>query len=311
MAQFTKVLTFSMQSILACSLLIANIYLVSVLFSTLQTYRRDIPFYAQTIKPIKESFDSTLTHFNSSITSIHLPSIHTPRLPAPSLRLPQTTSVFHAPTYHTRTMPTVSPRKSTEPNGLPSPKHIVAIIITPAASVQRAPLIATSASAAIEPTPTHIATPTQVSAYIASAPSAQKPAPQVLTGTNWPLHGMVTTEFGVPEWPFQPIHTGMDISSAHPPGVMPIKPFREGIVAQVIHSRTGLGNHVIVDHGGGLTSYYCHLSSIAVQVGQTVSPSDTVGYEGRTGAVTGTHLHFEIRQNNIPQNPRHYIPGQP
>lgn len=127
----------------------------------------------------------------------------------------------------------------------------------------------------------------------------------------WPIHGQVTTLFGVPHWPFQPTHTGMDISSGNASGVMPIKPFRPGMVIEVVHSDYGLGNYVIVDHGEGLTSVYAHLASISVRAGQEVTASTVLGHEGSTGASTGTHLHFEIRQNGQPVNPQQYINVHP
>lgn len=129
----------------------------------------------------------------------------------------------------------------------------------------------------------------------------------------WPLHGDVTTLFGVPHWPFQPTHTGLDISSGRASGVMPIHPYKPGTVLATIpaSSGSGLGNHVIVDHGGGLTTVYAHLASITVTTEQQVDHSTILGYEGATGAVTGTHLHFEVRLNGQPVNPQDYIAGRP
>lgn len=127
----------------------------------------------------------------------------------------------------------------------------------------------------------------------------------------WPMHGAVTTLFGVPEPPYQPIHTGIDISDGAAPGVTPIHPFKAGIVTATIYSYSGLGNHVIVDHGSGLTSVYAHLDSIAVKKGQKVTTTSTVGREGTTGVSTGVHLHFEIRVNGTPVDPRNYISGHP
>ncbi len=128
---------------------------------------------------------------------------------------------------------------------------------------------------------------------------------------TWPMHGKITTQFGVPEPPYQPIHTGIDISDGQRAGTTPIHPFRSGRVIEVVHSWLQLGNHVVVDHGNGLTSVYGHLASTAVSEGQDVSPSTVLGFEGSTGVSTGTHLHFEIRQNNRPVNPMLYISGQP
>lgn len=126
----------------------------------------------------------------------------------------------------------------------------------------------------------------------------------------WPIRGEITTQFGVPEPPYQPIHTGIDISDGKPAGVTPIKAFRQGRVIDVEHTG-GLGNHVVVDHGSGVTSVYGHMNSIAVSVGQEVDTTTTLGYEGTTGVSTGPHLHFEIRINGQAVDPHRFISGQP
>jgi murein DD-endopeptidase MepM/ murein hydrolase activator NlpD len=146
----------------------------------------------------------------------------------------------------------------------------------------------------------------QSSAAVVSSPEHQ--IPEI---SAWPLNGTVTTEFGVPHRPYQPRHTGIDISSYSRSGGASITSFRTGVVIDVIQSRHGLGNHVIIDHGRGLTSYYCHLSSITAKKGQSVKPGDIIGREGSTGTSTGPHLHFEIHEDNIPVNPRKYIDGNP
>lgn len=134
---------------------------------------------------------------------------------------------------------------------------------------------------------------------------------QIDSEASWPMHGAVTLEFGVPHWPYQPTHTGIDISARQGIGVTSVKPFKPGVVKQTVHSKVGLGNHVVVDHGGGITSVYAHLSSISVKVGQEVDKGTVLGNEGSTGASTGSHLHFEIRVNGQPVNPRQFISGQP
>lgn len=150
--------------------------------------------------------------------------------------------------------------------------------------------------------------PSQLTAQVASKPQVQ--ASSSVT-PRWPIHGAVTTAFGVPEPPFQPIHTGVDISDGTYPGTTPIHAFKPGRVLNVIHSPYGLGNHVILDHGNGLTSVYGHMSSTSVIIGQTVDQNTVLGYEGSTGASTGTHLHFEVRQDGVAMNPFNYIAGQP
>lgn len=129
--------------------------------------------------------------------------------------------------------------------------------------------------------------------------------------SQWPIHGQITTEFGANDWPYQSVHTGIDISDGWRVGVTPVHAFRSGRVIEVIHSSLGLGNHVVVDHGNGVTSVYGHLYSTSVNVGQMVDLSSTLGYEGSTGASTGPHVHFEIRVNGFAADPHQFIAGQP
>jgi len=161
-------------------------------------------------------------------------------------------------------------------------------VINPAVSVAETPA---PAPATVVPTPTI--------------------APQVDDAPQWPLNGQITTLFGVPHRPFQDKHTGMDISTGQRRGTAEIKPFKPGIVTEAIYSSKGLGNHVIVDHGNGLTSTYAHLNSINVQSGQPVTKTTVLGYEGTTGVSTGPHLHLEIRVNGVPTDPLQHIPGRP
>lgn len=135
--------------------------------------------------------------------------------------------------------------------------------------------------------------------------------PEADPGALWPINGRVTTEFGVPHRPYQDTHTGIDISSGSYSGRTAVTPFKQGVVLSAVTSRYGLGNHVVVDHGNGLTSVYAHLYSISVQVGQAVGTSTVLGLEGSTGVSTGTHLHFEIRVNGQAVDPRQYITGLP
>jgi murein DD-endopeptidase MepM/ murein hydrolase activator NlpD len=142
------------------------------------------------------------------------------------------------------------------------------------------------------------------STTVAAAPAPQPPpAP-----AQWPLHGRITTAFGANDLPYERYHTGIDISDGKS---SPIRPFRPGRVIQAVSSYYGLGNHVVLDNGGGITSVYGHLRSITVAVGQQVDESSVLGYEGSTGASTGTHLHFEIKVHGVPTDPRKFIAGLP
>ena len=71
----------------------------------------------------------------------------------------------------------------------------------------------------------------------------------------------------------------------------------------------GYGNHVIVDHGGGLQSLYAHLGTLNVYKGQYVNQGDILGMMGNTGrvyGVTGIHLHWEVRKNGVKHSPYNY-----
>jgi murein DD-endopeptidase MepM/ murein hydrolase activator NlpD len=146
---------------------------------------------------------------------------------------------------------------------------------------------------------------------VVQAPAkAPAPAP-VDTSAQWPIHGIITTEFWASDWPYQLHHTGIDIADGKPSGTTPIHPFRSGKVVQVIHSTVSLGNHIVVDNGNGVTSVYGHMYNTNVQVGQQVDKNSVLGWVGSTGASTGPHVHFEIYLNGTLQNPHNYIPGKP
>jgi murein DD-endopeptidase MepM/ murein hydrolase activator NlpD len=68
----------------------------------------------------------------------------------------------------------------------------------------------------------------------------------------------------------------------------------------------GYGNLVRVSHGNGYETYYAHFSGFNVGCGQPVNQGQILGYCGSTGWSTGAHLHYEIRLNGVPQNPRLY-----
>ncbi len=71
--------------------------------------------------------------------------------------------------------------------------------------------------------------------------------------------------------------------------------------------RTGYGHTVVIDHGGGWSTLYAHLSRYNVSVGQQVQIGDVIGYIGSTGWSTGPHLHFEVRYKGSPRDPAIYL----
>src|SRR5439155_78994 len=69
----------------------------------------------------------------------------------------------------------------------------------------------------------------------------------------------------------------------------------------------GYGGLVIVDHGGRLDTLYGHLSALYVREGQQVHRGQAIGAVGATGRATGAHLHYEVRVNGAPVDPRRYL----
>lgn len=67
------------------------------------------------------------------------------------------------------------------------------------------------------------------------------------------------------------------------------------------------GNMVEIDHGNDLVSRYAHASKRLVKAGDVVLSGATIAEVGRTGRSTGTHLHFEVRQRGVPQNPTQFL----
>lgn len=178
---------------------------------------------------------------------------------------------------------------------------IVSAVITPG-SLESSPTINPDA-------PITLTTATTPAATLAVSIPVKKA--QVDQMPQWPIHGAITTYFGASDWPYQLHHTGIDISDGAGSGVTAVHPFKPGTVVQVIRSGYGLGNHVVIDHGGGITSVYGHMYSVAVSEGQVVDKNTILGTEGTTGASTGPHVHFEIRLNGSPVNPQNYIQGTP
>jgi murein DD-endopeptidase MepM/ murein hydrolase activator NlpD len=125
----------------------------------------------------------------------------------------------------------------------------------------------------------------------------------------WPVVGKLETGVGGRHNPFTgrgwEYHEGQDIDAAYG---TPVLAAANGTVTIAQYQR-GYGNVVYVDHGNGLSTRYGHLSEIEVKAGQSVTRGATLGKVGSTGRSTGPHLHYEVRVNNQPVNPREYLPG--
>ena len=126
------------------------------------------------------------------------------------------------------------------------------------------------------------------------------------TPSLWPTRGWVTSDFGTRIDPYtaeRKMHQGMDIATPHGQAVYTPS---DGTVV-FIGSEGGYGKVLVVDHGYGVKTRYGHLSEIHVHLGDRVKRGDKVASVGNTGRSTGPHLHYEVRVNGIPENPRKFI----
>jgi hypothetical protein len=122
----------------------------------------------------------------------------------------------------------------------------------------------------------------------------------------WPTEGFVTSGFGPRASPFTgrvQMHTGLDISARM--GTPIYAPGRGTVLAAGTDG--AYGNSVEINHGGGIVTKYGHMQRFVVKRGQIVERGELIGYVGRSGRVTGPHLHYEVRINGVPTNPHAYI----
>ena len=123
---------------------------------------------------------------------------------------------------------------------------------------------------------------------------------------GWPVKGWITSNFGMRNSPFtgrRKMHDGLDIAARTG---TPIFAAADGVVSRA-ETTPGYGKLVVIDHGYGYRTYYGHNSKIFVKVGQRVKRGDNISAVGNTGSSTGSHLHYEVRRNGVPLNPRKYL----
>jgi len=127
------------------------------------------------------------------------------------------------------------------------------------------------------------------------------------TPSVWPVVGRLDSGFGGRRNPFGgssfEFHSGQDIHAAYGD---PVVAGASGKVT-FVGTQNGYGQLIVIDHGGGLTTRYGHLSHIDVTQGQTIERAQFIGRVGSSGRSTGPHLHYEIRINDEPVDPLQYL----
>ncbi|MCP4694110.1 MAG: M23 family metallopeptidase [Desulfobacterales bacterium] len=126
------------------------------------------------------------------------------------------------------------------------------------------------------------------------------------TPAIWPVKGWVTSTFGRRKSPFtglREFHKGLDIATRK--GTPIIAP-ADGVVSAV-GTKGFLGKMIAVDHGHGIVTRFGHLQKALKKRGDKVKRGDVIALVGATGRVTGPHVHYEVRLNGLPVNPKKYI----
>lgn len=144
-----------------------------------------------------------------------------------------------------------------------------------------------------------------------TAPRAAIPAPQPAVAPApktarfaWPLAGPVRRGYTVGS----DYHDGLDITA--PKGTM-VRAAGAGTVVFAGKEKDQFGNLVVVDHGDGWHTAYGFLSRVTVKEGAKVASGERVGLVGDTGRAKGSELHFEVRQDGKPVDPRDALPKAP
>ncbi len=135
-----------------------------------------------------------------------------------------------------------------------------------------------------------------------------EPASAVLK-FSLPADGPFSSPFGLKRFfnqqPRNP-HSGLDIAA---PQGAPVRAPAPGTV-RATGNYFFNGNTVILDHGFGVTSLYCHLSRIDVKPGDRLDARSLIGLVGKTGRVTGAHLHWSVSLNNVRVDPQLFVDAQ-
>ncbi len=143
------------------------------------------------------------------------------------------------------------------------------------------------------------------------AAAQEKTAATSLSGSGfaWPAKGRNSGVYGSQRVlngkPRRP-HLGVDVAA---PVGSPVTAMADG---RVVFTHPGMffnGQSIILDHGLGLSSIYIHLSAVAVEQGQKVLKGQLIGKIGKTGRVTGPHLHWGVRWNGVDLDPELLVPS--
>jgi murein DD-endopeptidase MepM/ murein hydrolase activator NlpD len=118
---------------------------------------------------------------------------------------------------------------------------------------------------------------------------------------GWPISrdvAVVSSSYGAPRG--RSVHQGIDLSA---PAGTPVRSTADGRV--IFAGRSGaFGRLIVIDHGNGWETRYAHLKRIKIEKGKKVKRGELIGTVGKSGNASGPHLHYEIRLQDRPVDPR-------
>jgi murein DD-endopeptidase MepM/ murein hydrolase activator NlpD len=126
------------------------------------------------------------------------------------------------------------------------------------------------------------------------------------TPSGWPTRGWLSSYFGKRKDPYsgqQAMHEGLDIAAYEG---TPVHATADGVVSRVDYL-PNFGKILTLDHGYGYQTLFAHLSKILVNRGDRIKRGDRIALVGNTGRSTGSHLHYELRLNDVLINPRKFL----
>lgn len=121
----------------------------------------------------------------------------------------------------------------------------------------------------------------------------------------WPARGKITTYFGVVEPTAPRGHAGLDIAA---PLDTPVLAAYPGKVVRSEMDENGYGNLVVIEHDNGFQTWYAHMQRRKVKKGDLVYGGERIGDMGSTGYSTGSHVHFEVRDEGVLRDPLNFLP---
>lgn len=158
----------------------------------------------------------------------------------------------------------------------------------------------------VEPTAEDLKRIDRESRIIKAAFEAWHEQAEVALQFDLPAEGPLSSPFGlrrVFNGQARNPHSGLDIAAAAGSPIRAPAPGRVAAVGNYFFD----GNTVLIDHGQGLVTMYCHMKKIAVKKGQTLARGEVIGFVGQTGRATGPHLHWGVSLNNARVDPTLFL----